>query len=279
MFCPTGFVPFSILRDQIPEASFNAAFEIGLEFEAVDPKYALSVTASDWLEVSFFAFCGDETHICSPDGRLLRFDLRQTRTDDFTIHDLLQNDETNRLFADDLDGHMVARRLFDLPIEDFVSQGLKISDSYWRASLELGLQYEHIQVPLFYTRDTYTLSMFMFDLVDRLKYSETIALKSVAKVIRPFEGWSLCIPKKVVEDNWDDYWRKHAARRKYKEKTGDRGRPRKQESAVSDIKLAFPRGIGESSHKQIAETVRRLTGNNYSISTISRALSQNSNQK
>ncbi|WP_299898982.1 hypothetical protein [uncultured Ruegeria sp.] len=278
MFSILGFTPICRLWDEIPAASFNKCYETGLQFPASDPGYALSVTASDWLEVKFFSCISDNMHICGPDGTCLKIDFRCLRHDDLTIHDLALHEEGAKLLGPDIGGLGRALRLFSLPEEDFIDDALRCSKSYWSAALDLGLQHEFISVPLFHTRNTYTISLHVFDLLDELNYMEVIDFKTVVQILRPFSGWALCVPDSFIESSWDEYWRQDLLKGNAPSKPVGPGRPRLIEKALRDLRIVFGDSIEGLTIKQIVRGLEGKTGNRYSESTLRRAMRQNSRQ-
>ena len=270
MIAPEGYVPLSILWDRIPQENFDAMYKIGMCFEKSDPKYALSVTVSDWLEVGFLSSLIDNAFIYSPDGRLLKFDIRLIRSDHLSIHDLHQL-EKNYGKQGILDNSIwIAQQLLNFRMEDFIEEGLKGHDSYWEYSKYIGLQRSFLGVPFFYQRQSYTISLKVYDHMKKFNCAEIDYVKETGEFLRPYEGFSLCTPEIHANGKWLEYWKKRIPEEIIPRSSI--GRPRTREKAVTDYKASFPIGHKQETWPQIMKKIKDKTGNTYSSDTLKRGL-------
>ena len=101
-----------------------------------------------------------------------------------------------------------------------------------------------------------------------------------AERLKPVEGMFLCVPKRHVDENWDNHWSNILERTRRSDADGifDQetsfgvGRPRKQEALVNSYNRLFPEGRGGMTWKEVIKAIEEDTGLTASVDTLRRGL-------
>lgn len=222
MFCPEGYVPFSTIVSRFRKGHLDQVFAI-IRGEAALTRDAnfFAYSPADVVEIRALESIRECARITSPGGEVHLFDLSL-----FISHDLLLWVPAADLYRA-LDDDDVVQAFGN----EYFSKSLRLSEinygefqyfcdryleenpgaSNWDYVKHTGEHILHHNVSFFTERIGYTISLQAFDCLDRLGFSECDNVRHLERILRPFEGWALCVPKEVVksaafERDADEAW-------------------------------------------------------------------------
>lgn len=291
MFCPEGFTSVSSVFDLFLGHQFERYFEMVQRFYREDietfPGQAIplfyKLAPSDLLEGDMLCALGEEIFICSPDGRCLRLDVTRLGIEDpfdrFTLFDLRPAICQRPDLGPVLETFPQMYALFDYPPEYFsrefdayVAQEENLYATPWDFVRRLGMSLQHHQIPLFYEREFHTITLKAHDLLMNTDLTGRDAFENGARVLRPFEGWAMCVKS--------DFAQSDELRRKVMEGSeraiavrakGGRPADMRRTMAAAYSRL-YPDGHGNLSWLTVLDAVNRASGYAGSVDTLKRAI-------
>ncbi|WP_299351567.1 hypothetical protein [uncultured Shimia sp.] len=285
MFAPVGFVPFSHIFSEIPESAYKTATELCdkvikdvEEFSYPTPKKVFStISPADYVEARLFEHFDQKTWICSPSGQMMHLDLRsissQSKFSGLQLSGLMRTLEPTQIPKTFVSKY----RLLDWPTDEFWSEfeNEKANPNFlqpWKFAETLGMAHRYHEMPLFYERQGYTICFESYDFVMSYDYVDIEDLNGIVEVLRPFEGWSLCVKAGDAEDQFLAIWRDFAIDDKFAT-TG--GRPaNKRLATIEAYRLLYPDGHGSDPWLVVLRQVNKSTGLSVSVDTLRRAVTE-----
>lgn len=286
MFAPEGYLPVSQLVRMVPEIAHDAAYSIiersffiGQEIRV--RQYAFDIgTPEDSIEYELFRFIGDNCRICSSGGDLLRIDLRSALWEvEMYLVDI-------SLFLAKGEFHFAPHQYIDFKLlkvtwKELVEASGGACNEKEISSLRFPLESVgyfgglHREVPLFFERNGYTISLDAFDALRPLNVSNIQELDGTIERFRPFTGWAMCIPENILGPRWDQTWQRFIGERQDGAfgSTELIGRPPDKRIATAAAYASlYPKGHGTEAWLRVLQRVNEKSGYNVSVDTLRRAV-------
>lgn len=298
MFAPLGYVPVSVFFEKFLfdkngdirnlKAAKDMAQSLAKDETISQPLWAFfSVAPADWAEVYMFGAIENRIHIASPTGEILKLDTKTVRSaiDQWSITscDLFTAIDNEEISTEEVYEITRQNRLFDIPPREFIQeyqqsleQG-KDWDAWTFADKELHASYLHHILPAFYERQFYTISLQAYNSISQTKYIGPEDVKNAARILKPFEGWALCI----TEAFYNEEVPKILARMDEEGKDTLAIKSGRPPALREDMKKAYNALFPSGNHRSWFYALRRvqehLGTNNGSVATLKRAVAgQNS---
>ncbi|WP_172729992.1 hypothetical protein [Neorhizobium galegae] len=243
-------------------------------------RFFLKISPQDFMEKAILKSVRDNSYICSPGGTVLKFDIRlmENFTDawELSVSDL---EDTEKLFEWSVMTPQIFKymyKLFDYPHGEFERDyHSTTTNAEQKAPIDFAedllLLYTHQLVPLYYERVGYTINLSAYDYLKPLEYIELEEFEHLAKMLRPFEGWSLCVPEAFFRDSWAEELRKQV--RAEPNERSVTGRPAKLKlDTLEAYRRLYPNGSNGESWPRVLRKVNQATGHNVSLDTLRRAV-------
>ena len=287
MFHPEGYVSlwrvYDLFMDALIEKfwdNFTAKIKKPIDNEDV----LLRLFPADHIEIAMLRYLQGRVLACSPLGQVISLDLDHPS---FLLGSagvpwalLAFDDNGLREDAPDYGGSLseihTASKLYFYTLADFW-RGLQLSEGTGEEFnlrefvLEPDGLRDHSIAPLFYDRDKYVISMRVFDYME---CHDELGLfpdnKVTAKILRPFEGWSLCVHEAVLENVSDLIKRCDPVISSIPSRGGRP--PIQRQEATEGYRRTFPDGHGGISMCNILKRVRLKTGKTFTEDTMRRAI-------
>lgn len=287
MFCPEGYQTVAGLLDHLPSGVLDKAERSVLQIipnSFTDPKFAIDflfiISPQDFLEGQLLRSVQKNAYICSPEGKLLRLDLSGLLAAldfwEFSYTDLSSATQEHPELGEIPDSFRHAFRLAAMDKADFLEEFRRENRSSIEdvigLAMDFNLIYSHQKIPMFYERVGYTITLQSYELLRRYNYIEMDAAHDVARILRPFEGWALCVPDSFVQGEWPASYRRQIDGPNRPE-APSQGRPStvRNQTLVAYQDL-FPDGHGARTWLEVLRSVNQATGLSASLDTLKRAL-------
>lgn len=216
MFCPMGYSTISHIYDFAMEASFDHFFNSAIEFceagakigEDMAARQFFAISPMDWVEFEVFKIIGNDLFISSPIGQVMRLDMSTLRSTidfwEFTATGLEAEAQNRPEVGDVPHDFRYNFRLFDFPRTEFLSEFRNPSVNHgsatlWEFAKSMNMDHLHHKIPMFYERRGFTITLQAFDYVSRFDFIEMDEWIDIARILRPFEGWSLCVKQEFFD--------------------------------------------------------------------------------
>jgi hypothetical protein len=298
MFSPEGFVPLSVLDwrfkmefQEVMHASVRAWY-----YEGGATTVLAHLTVQDFVEFQFLSSIEDHVHICAPNGTILRFDLRGLRNR--SEYWELSWSSINAAIEETHGAPSIPAnfsRLFNLVLHDpanLIKQAELESVDVRDVIAERGYDYFHQSLPVFYERWGFTITLAAFDYASELVRSgadlgrtDLDEMTDVVDVLRPFEGWAMCVPEAFADGPWATTLLATASNETKPEARGGRP-PTIGQDTLRAYNALYPEGHGSTPWLRVLKRVNAATGHGASEDTLRRVVrggrekkSQNSPQK
>jgi hypothetical protein len=289
MFCPQGFTSLSDLENRLTwDFQDKLIKHISSWYEGDDDSRFGEIilrthTMWDFAEYSFLRSIEKHAHICSPSGVLLKFDMRELRTrTEFWELSITQLEDIVRDKPDLPPIPKNFNRMYDLvlvPFDEIAAEAKEKNQSLFKVAREHGYEIFHQDLPFFYERSFYTISLAAVDYVRKLRElgaelprAELEENADVIDVLRPFEGWALCVPNEYVADHWPKVFAEEALRENQNLPSSAGRPPIVRVETLATYRRLFPMGHGGMSWPRVMQQVNRASGHQASIDTLKRAL-------
>ncbi len=286
MFAPEGYLPISQLVRMVPNGACDAAFSrieegyfVGQEVRV--RQYAFDIgTPEDFVEHNLFQYISSDCRICSPGGDLLRIDLRPTLLEvEMFLVDI-------SLFLAEGEFHFAPHQYADFELLKATWDDLvEASDGACNAAEITSLKFPcdnvgyygglHREVPLFFERKGYTISLDAFDALRPHNVGEMEELDGAMDRLRPFTGWAMCVPESTLGPRWDQAWQRFFEEMRNVAIVSPEtvGRPPDKRIATARAYASlYPEGHGSEAWLRVLRRVNEMSGHDVSVDTLRRAV-------
>lgn len=289
MFCPDGYVPLAEVFHETSDLWSHYIGELtadiddtGFDYETVK-SFLMHRSLADIAEDNIFFSFGHNVFICSPDGSILRLSVVRLMIEYHTWAaglDFLKTLETEELLvASEVAELKQAHGLSDKPMNELINDFERTASDRQLSSLIDFLdgyndQPEHNVVAPFYERQGYTISLRFLRLLEASGKYDNAKFKTITDLLRPFEGWAMCVKRSFIEDSWYPEFEASLAEPDEARLNRKSGRPNhKFLSAMKAYNTLYPNGhrTAGDTWKQVAKKVADETGLDISIDVIRRA--------
>lgn len=222
----------------------------------------------------------------SPGEKIMKLDMASLRSAidfwEFSHVDLEHVLETYKDIAEYPEHFRSMFRLFSFPREGFETDYIKYKNerdgktSAWEFVTDfLNGGHQHHKIPMFYERQGFTITLEAFDLLSKFNFVEIPDYSNTARIMRPFEGWSLCVREEFASGSAisraiEGVWTETTAA---STPTGGRPSVLRDEMAAA-YKRVFPEGHSPNSWYYALRKVSEITGRTASVDTLKRAVSR-----
>lgn len=287
MFCPEGFQTLAGLENYLPVGLYDKAERSVMEIipeSFTDPKLAIdflfTISPQDFLESKILRAVEKNAYICSPDGKLLKFDLSGLLSAvefwEFSYADLSRATQDHPELGEIPDSFRHAFRLSAMDKADFVEEfnreGRSGIDGVLDLAKDFNILYSHQIIPMFYERVAYTITLQSYDVINRYNYIEIDEAHDIVRILRPFEGWSICVREEFVKDELASSYRRQIEG-PMRPTTPTAGRPSTIRSrTLAAYQELFPEGHEGRAWLEVLRTVNKASGHSASLDTLKRAV-------
>jgi len=297
MFCATGFSNIPEIIEAFATAHFEENFNAAKEFCSYDSDLEqrdeinrfYKISPMDWIEHSALRAISNHAHITSPKGETLKLDLKAIRSAsafcEFTSRDLIRMEGSEPEILQVPQHYTYAYRIQIFPENDLMTEYLKYRDDHnvseenrniWDFVKTIGMHREHHLVPLFYEREGFTITLETFDYAERGNFIENDLFRNAARILRPFEGWAICVPTDYLSsDEYRSALSKKASEQDIGQTNSSGGRPDVLRRETREAFLAeYPNGRGDEPWLSVLRKINNITGHSVSVDTLKRAAKQ-----
>lgn len=312
MFAPEGYVPFAtILHDGLRDKFYDAAEEhvarnlnswMGLAMRRRD----------DLIRTWVVSYIASECYLCSPEGKLIRFDASSllgslhfidvvALGSDFKNRDL-KAENYRQLFSEEV---QIGFNLCTPLSKEFCDDVSSLVESYCNTSddtqkdildrnirlkLQEGVQAEGYTRPFLFVNTLtgcvdleYWRELEGLEIVRETGDETTVQeIRSTAHLLEKFEGWAVCVPKELWGHDWEAYCKTAPAEYQAWEDQGKqldsettptrKGRPRKVDNAMLAYDLLYPHGHGAKTWPEVADEISERTRETIHHETLMKAI-------
>lgn len=291
MFAPKGFTNIFQIYDAFMhhrlQDTLRATRELasGIETHQEMLRVFQRIAPADWVEEAVFYSISDNMFIYSPGGELLKLDMRSLRSHaaggDFIWLDFEDAVKRHPDLGPIPPEFRHAYLVDDFPPDEFEDDYRKHikkrgneGHTPWDFSEVLGMERLHRTVPLFYERRYFTITLKSFDFIDQFNFMESDDFRDTARILRPFEGWAMCVETEFAES--EDL--QQLARLKMhdgQQLSQNSGRPAHLREALRDSYLRlYPNGHVGTPWLVVLREVNADAGTNASLDTLRRAVKE-----
>lgn len=290
MFAPDGYVPLSALERRVPvpliEAADEKHKETYREVEATSrsngPRFFAKWSPQDSLERSILRSVQDHAFAASAQGSIVKLDLSSLlNAVDFWEFSTADLDRLEKEYGGIGERPPHFRYVFKLPditMEELASEYEEYAkhngDKYFiDFTDEAHFRYCNNHIPFFYERIGYTISLQSYDFFRRFDFVEMPEFVEVARIMRQFEGWSLCVPESYISSGWTERLRSELRLQEVRP-SNSIGRPGfLRDETLAAYLAIYPSGNHPGMWGEALREVNRKTGLNVSVDTLKRAVS------
>ncbi|PBB96428.1 hypothetical protein [Mesorhizobium sp. WSM3862] len=294
MFAKEGFTPLSILRGRIPprvseallrdtiDLLFFAAWGRARNFDLL-----LRLSPASVHENAFLKTFYDNAYAVSPRGEVMSIDMRSI-VETFRLGGVLAHDVSKRSgdVPEDLKkSYRLCGATFKEIDEVFRSSRTGINHPTSKGVFadifsQFRLCTTFLNMPVFFERGGMTICFDAYDYGRSLDLPSSVGVAGLVKMLRPFEGWSLCTTDVFVKEEWPERLKSAVAGIEIGEENRKVGRPadKVMDTAKAYAEL-YPAGHGEEAWLKVLRRVNEKTGRSVSVDTLKRAVTLKGNGK
>lgn len=286
MFSVEGFIPVSTLRRSLSRGDQGSLerFKKTINDDIAENmrrglELFFGTSPYDSLESQLLASTRGAMCMCSPSGQILQLDVNEAIY--FQAHAAglfsVLGDLIEHYTNEEVDAFTFRNRLAYFPASYFrkryfeqIRDGLGTDPTTTLHALSMAGNLHH-RIPTYYERNGFTISLKAYDFVREAAPLWSEGVEGV-EALRPFEGWSLCLPQSFVDDGWQEGLQRYAGRSEPHPQKGV-GRPDDIKRKMRDgYQKAFPNGHGDLSWPKVTNHVNSMMKINGSVETMRRAV-------
>lgn len=292
MFAPKGYTPLSALMRRVPD-SLREEVEEMMRVFATDHEQGdgwvvglLSGTSPlDVIEYAVLHSLGDNACIAGRGGEVLTFDLQSMmgRVRDlweYTVEDLLKARRLSQGGVPVSEDYAVTNLIGDWGIDEMIATFMARGDRSLVDWLDDSVCFfdTHQTLPMFLERQGYTVSLDTFEILGRHPEFRIEDFNSFRKVLRPFEGWAICVDAEFAKDGWAPALWTQMERQRASFGAGlppmqRNGRPNVLIRAATEAyRSLYPQGHGDTSKKALRDQISERIGKDVSPRTLDRVI-------
>lgn len=296
MFCPKGFVPLSDLATKFPQelGELYLATMVRAVRKLASEKISLEttrLTLADFLEWYLLETVCENTYASSPSGTVIRIHLRSI-LEEYKEYRLFGFNFVRLMVREEIpdDFYRAYRLMFAMSDEGILELARTLEEP---PQIAWPVEKTYRSLPLFYERIGYTVSLAAYEWASNAKilnhdddpeltrYFPARDFAHAANLLRPFEGWALCVDDDFANQGWPEALKREQSGflrdPQFFDSAGNvgknGGRPASiRNAAAIAYARAYPRGHGQIPWKVVLQNVEYAVGAKLSLDTLKRAI-------